>query len=60
MGSFEVQQVQADVAVGVFLLVAGITIYLLFGDRTYGTACVGVGLIFIARAMAKVWLFSVD
>lgn len=55
-----VQRIQVDVAVGVFLVLSGITIYLLFGDETYGTACAGVGLVFVARAIARIRLHATD
>lgn len=60
MGGSEVERVRVDVAVGIFLALSGIAIYLLFGDGTYGTACAGVGLIFVARAVARIRLYATE
>lgn len=53
MGGAELQQMQVDAAAGVFLILSGIAIYLLFGDAAYGTACAGVGVVFLARATVR-------
>lgn len=60
MGGSEVKRIHVDVAVGVFLIFSGITIYLLFNDETYGIACAGVGLVFLARAIVRIRLHALN
>ncbi|WP_280535948.1 hypothetical protein [Halopenitus sp. POP-27] len=57
MAHSAVEGIQADVAVGVFLVLSAIAI-MVIGDRTYALACFGVGLLFLARALTRAWFYD--
>lgn len=60
MGGSEIDRMRVDVAVGIFLVLSGSLIYLLFGDGAYGAACAGVGVVFIARSLVRAQLFGTE
>lgn len=59
MAHSAVEGIQADIVVGIFLMLSGIVIVFL-GNWTFALACAGVGLLFLARALTRAWLFEAE
>lgn len=58
MDTNEARAIRVDFIIGLFLIVSGVAIQVVIADTVYGLLCAGVGVVFIAKSLARIRLFS--
>lgn len=60
MDSPDARRLEINAFAGMFLAASGVGIYLLLDDRTYATACIALGVLFVAKSIADLRAFGAD
>lgn len=56
MDGDETRKIQVNFTVGLFLIGSGAAIHFIIPDTMYGSLCLGVGILFLAKSLAGIRL----
>lgn len=54
----EARRIQINFSIGLFLIVSGAAIQVVITDTAYGLLCLGIGVVFLAKSLAEIRLYS--
>lgn len=58
MDTSEARRIRVNFGIGLFLVVSGIGMQIVIDETVYGLLCLGVGVLFLAKSLARIRLLS--